>query len=134
MSDKKNEDYVVRMPDSPRGGEKDPFMSRSPPRKPFNGASSTAGLNQSLSRLDNSPIISVVAYCLSSISMTIVNKYVVSGKGWNLSFFYLFIQVSTLVGRMLWSYTYSPFLSGSCINGNNYCVQATRVYQVFGAF
>jgi GDP-mannose transporter len=24
--------------------------------------------------------------------MTMVNKYVVSGKGWNLSFFYLFIQ------------------------------------------
>jgi hypothetical protein len=25
--------------------------------------------------------------------MTMVNKYVVSGQGWNLSFFYLFIQV-----------------------------------------
>jgi GDP-mannose transporter len=96
MSDKKNEDYVVRIPDSPRVGERNSFMSKSPSRKPFNGASSTTGLNQSLSRLDNSPIISVLAYCLSSISMTMVNKYVVSGKGWNLSFFYLFIQVRIL--------------------------------------
>lgn len=94
MSDKKNEDYVLSLPGSPRGSEKGQFLSRSPSRtSSYHGGSSGGGMIQPLSRLDNSPIISVLAYCLSSISMTIVNKYVVSGQGWNLSFFYLFIQV-----------------------------------------
>lgn len=93
MSDKKNEDFTLSLPGSPRGSEKGQFLSRSPSRRSYNGASSPGGKMQPLSRLDNSPIISILAYCLSSISMTMVNKYVVSGQGWNLSFFYLFIQV-----------------------------------------
>jgi GDP-mannose transporter len=31
---------------------------------------------------------------LASISMTVTNKYCVSGANWNLNFFYLAIQVS----------------------------------------
>ncbi|KAI9897442.1 hypothetical protein N3K66_007298 [Trichothecium roseum] len=89
MSDKKNEDFVVRMPDSGFDArEKDGFMSRSPVGR----RGPPSGLSQSISRLDNSPPISILAYCLSSISMTVVNKYVVSGQGWNLNFFYLFVQ------------------------------------------
>ena len=36
---------------------------------------------------------SVLAYCLSSMSMTIVNKYVVSGSNWNMNLLYLAVQV-----------------------------------------
>ena len=91
MSDKKNEDYVVRMPqsDDDISGEKDAFLARNsalPPRpRPH--------MSKTFSNLDNRPGISILAYCLSSISMTVVNKYVVSGSEWNLNFFYLAIQV-----------------------------------------
>ena len=44
-------------------------------------------------RIDHHPGASILAYCLSSISMTVVNKYVVSGSSWNLNFFYLAVQV-----------------------------------------
>lgn len=47
-----------------------------------------------MSRFTNNAPLSVAAYCMSSISMTLVNKYVVSGKFWNLTFFYLTAQVS----------------------------------------
>lgn len=93
MDDKKNDDYVVRMPEG--GGyaseEKEPFMAKASPRRSHNV--SPPALVQSVSRLDNNPPLSVVAYCLSSISMTVVNKYVVSGTFWNLNFFYLAVQV-----------------------------------------
>lgn len=92
MADKKNEDYVVRMPESPYEKEgKDVFVSRSPSTRSFNGGVGQS-LPSSVSKLDNSPIVSVLAYCMSSISMTVVNKYVVSGKGWNINFFYLMVQ------------------------------------------
>lgn len=93
MSDKKNEDFVVRMPDTDLrnsfGEEKDPFLGRSASQRPR----APQGLTASLSRINNSPGVSVLAYCLSSISMTVVNKYVVSGDEWNLNFFYLAVQV-----------------------------------------
>jgi GDP-mannose transporter len=86
MSDKKNEDFAIRMPDSPR--EKDLFIPgrRSPHQRQPSWTSS-------VSKLGNSPPLSILAYCLSSISMTVVNKYVVSGSSWNLNFFYLAVQV-----------------------------------------
>ncbi|KAI1448360.1 UDP-galactose transporter [Annulohypoxylon stygium] len=91
MSDKKNEDYVVRMPESglrsPYGGEKDPFIPPRPSR-----AASHHNMSSSVAKIENSPAISILAYCLSSISMTVVNKYVVSGSEWNLNFFYLAVQ------------------------------------------
>lgn len=91
MDDKKNEDYVVRMPDE-RFGDKDAFMPRvSPSRRSHNVT--PVSIPQSISRLDSNPSISVAAYCLSSISMTVVNKYVVSGSYWNLTLFYLAVQV-----------------------------------------
>ena len=45
------------------------------------------------SRVEHNPMASVLGYCITSISMTLVNKYVVSGRYWNLNFFYLAIQV-----------------------------------------
>lgn len=48
-----------------------------------------------LSHIANNPAASILGYCLSSISMTVVNKYVVSGSDWNLMFLYLAIQVSS---------------------------------------
>ncbi|KAH6680001.1 hypothetical protein F5X68DRAFT_270018 [Plectosphaerella plurivora] len=46
----------------------------------------------SLAKITNSAPISIGAYCFSSISMTVVNKYVVSGSNWNLTFLYLAAQ------------------------------------------
>ncbi|KAF5521727.1 GDP-mannose transporter [Colletotrichum aenigma] len=85
MSDKKNEDYELRGSDS-FGGEKDGFLSQRPPPRP------RSNLASPLSKIDNSPGVSILAYCFSSISMTVVNKYVVSGQFWNLNFLYLAVQ------------------------------------------
>lgn len=87
MSNKKNEDIEMRGGDD-FGGEKDPFLGRASP--------ATLRVRQEpglLDKLDHSPGASILAYCLASISMTVVNKYVVSGSEWNLNFFYLAIQV-----------------------------------------
>ncbi|KAK0669455.1 putative GDP-mannose transporter [Cercophora samala] len=86
MSNKKNEDIEMRGGDD-FGGEKDPFLGRASP--------ATLRVRQEpglLDKLDHSPGASILAYCLASISMTVVNKYVVSGSEWNLNFFYLAIQ------------------------------------------
>ncbi|KAK8121774.1 GDP-mannose transporter [Apiospora sp. TS-2023a] len=45
-----------------------------------------------LSQIESSPAAAILAYCFSSMSMTLVNKYVVSGNEWNLNFFYLAVQ------------------------------------------
>ncbi|KAK8103522.1 GDP-mannose transporter [Apiospora kogelbergensis] len=45
-----------------------------------------------LSKVESSPAAAILAYCFSSMSMTLVNKYVVSGNAWNLNFFYLAVQ------------------------------------------
>ncbi|KID75184.1 GDP-mannose transporter, partial [Metarhizium brunneum ARSEF 3297] len=97
MGDKKNEDFVVQISDRGfAGNEKEAFTTKATP-------SGTRGQNefsQSLSKLDNSPPLSVVAYCFSSISMTVVNKYVVSGTFWNLNFFYLAIQAVVCIAAI----------------------------------
>ncbi|GKT49669.1 GDP-mannose transporter [Colletotrichum spaethianum] len=46
----------------------------------------------SIADINNNAPVSVLAYCMASISMTVVNKYVVSGASWNLTFFYLAAQ------------------------------------------
>ncbi|KAK0737064.1 hypothetical protein B0T21DRAFT_156619 [Apiosordaria backusii] len=86
MSNKKNEDIEMRGGDD-FGGEKDPFLGRASPSA--HRVRQEPGL---LDKLDHSPGASILAYCLASISMTVVNKYVVSGSEWNLNFFYLAIQ------------------------------------------
>ncbi|KUL83417.1 hypothetical protein ZTR_10847 [Talaromyces verruculosus] len=42
--------------------------------------------------LSNNPILPVLAYCGSSIMMTVMNKYVLSGLDFNLNFFLLLVQ------------------------------------------
>ncbi|KIN06188.1 hypothetical protein OIDMADRAFT_190149 [Oidiodendron maius Zn] len=93
MDGKKNEDFAIEMPEremrsfstSPSHSQRDPFLSTKPHGRSSNGVSP-------LSNITNSPPISILAYCLASISMTVTNKYCVSGADWNLNFFYLAIQ------------------------------------------
>lgn len=86
MSDKKSDDFVLSVPDS----EKHAFLGNGSPR----GARRPGIVPVSfLSSIQGSGGASVLAYCLSSISMTLVNKYVVSGRQWNLHLLYLAIQV-----------------------------------------
>ena len=95
MSNKKNEDIEMRPGEGAGdfGGEKDPFLGKnSPGARPRRDAPAAGYVGQ----LAHSPGASILAYCLASISMTVVNKYVVSGSSWNLNFFYLAIQVRML--------------------------------------
>lgn len=89
VSDKKSDDFTVRMPEQ-EDLEKDPFLARTPSHRV---AQPSSGLVDKLAKAQNSPGISILAYCFSSISMTVVNKYCVSGKDWNLNLFYLAVQV-----------------------------------------
>lgn len=97
MDGKKQDDYGNRMADmemqelNDRDGPKEPFLARSNSRPAVGGGLSLP------SNITNNPGISILAYCLASISMTVVNKYCVSGADWNLNFFYLAIQVWRLL-------------------------------------
>jgi GDP-mannose transporter len=98
MDNKKNEDYAINMSDlkgrdeSP--SQREPFLAKSPSRSGGGGSSSVGSLvPSSLQSFQNSPPLSILAYCFASISMTVTNKYCVSGANWNLNFFYLAIQV-----------------------------------------
>lgn len=89
MSNKKNEDIEMRP-----GGEKAPFLSHSRNVSSMSHhARREPGVAAYFDKIDHNPGASILAYCLASISMTVVNKYVVSGSSWNLNFFYLAIQV-----------------------------------------
>lgn len=97
MSNKNGDSFSVAIPDGdhelehlnggPRSGT--PF-SPSLTRQVSHQVEPAAPLSQ----LANNPTASILGYCLASISMTVVNKYVVSGSDWNLMFLYLAIQVS----------------------------------------
>lgn len=92
MDDKKREDYTVKMPDVEMddfdgSSQKDPFLGPRPAPAPARSRKSVSTMN-----IANNPALSVLAYCLASISMTVVNKYCVSGTFWNLSFFLLLVQ------------------------------------------
>lgn len=89
-SDKKSDDFVVRVPDRNDSfqEEKDPFLARTPSHRV-----SPPALQDQFAKVQNNPPVSILCYCLSSISMTVVNKYCVSGKNWNLNLFYLAVQV-----------------------------------------
>ena len=88
MANKRNEDVEMRVLDD-REQEREAFLGKSSHRR----TPSSAGVGSALSKIDNSPGVSIVAYCMASISMTVVNKWVVSGSAWNLHFLYLAIQV-----------------------------------------
>jgi GDP-mannose transporter len=108
MSNKKNEDIEMRANDGQEfGGEKDPFLSRANSHRGRSDPSPVA-VGAFIDKIDHSPGASILAYCLASISMTVVNKYVVSGSEWNLMFFYLAVQVcfcNALPGATRWAGT-----------------------------
>lgn len=84
MSDeKKRDDYPVDMADRKEARMSSPL--RVPP--PRHTVHYTVGDN---------PMVAVISYCGSSILMTVTNKYVLSGTGFNLSFFLLAVQVCPL--------------------------------------
>ncbi|AEO69315.1 uncharacterized protein THITE_2119578 [Thermothielavioides terrestris NRRL 8126] len=101
MSNKKNEDIEMRAGDggSDLAAEKDPFLG---PNSPISHrtARRAAGFSAYFDKIDHSPGASILSYCLASISMTVVNKYVVSGSAWNLNFFYLAVQVGRHRGHL----------------------------------
>jgi GDP-mannose transporter len=79
--DKKSDDYGV---DGPAGKE---FRAPSPmTRLPSVHRSGGPSVTEN-------PIAAVLAYCGSSIMMTVTNKYVLSGVDFNLNFFLLCVQV-----------------------------------------
>ncbi|KAG5917738.1 GDP-mannose transporter into the lumen of the Golgi [Claviceps capensis] len=89
MSDKKSDDLVLPMP--PNNGYAD-ANSQAKAAPIFTPARSKTDALKGVSSLDNNRGASVLAYCLSSMSMTIVNKYVISGSDWNMNLLYLAVQ------------------------------------------
>lgn len=76
--DKKSDGYAIEMDKLDKGNRafETPSQARAAP---------PAALSN--------PILPVLAYCGSSILMTVMNKYVLSGTNFNLNFFLLCVQV-----------------------------------------
>ena len=79
---KRDDDLIIDMGDR-KGRFDSPSRTPqgSPPAPPITAAA-------------NNPIFPVLSYCASSILMTVTNKFVLSGSGFNLNFFLLAVQVS----------------------------------------
>lgn len=82
--DKKRDDYTIEMDKLDQG-------SKAFEAAPVHQTRSTHPSGS----ISNNPILPVLAYCGSSILMTVMNKYVLSGLDFNLNFFLLCIQVSS---------------------------------------
>jgi hypothetical protein len=82
--DNKKRDYTVEL------GDRQPNGTFDAAPKPQQMASSSAPA------LSNSPPMSILAYCGSSILMTVTNKYVLNSS-FNLNFFLLAVQVGSLI-------------------------------------
>lgn len=80
--DKKRDDFEIE------AGERKGSGFDSPSLTPRHSAPSAP-----LSSLANNPVVPVLSYCASSILMTVTNKFVLSGVGFNLNFFLLAVQV-----------------------------------------
>jgi GDP-mannose transporter len=79
--DKKSDDHGIDMPAGKEFRAASP-LTRLPSVHRSGGPSVT-----------ENPIAAVLAYCGSSIMMTVTNKYVLSGVDFNLNFFLLCVQV-----------------------------------------
>ncbi|KAI5804045.1 hypothetical protein DFH27DRAFT_553788 [Peziza echinospora] len=79
MSERERQDYRIEMQDMQ--ARKD----HSPPRSPKVGGGVSAPSV-------NNPLFPILSYCGASILMTVTNKYVLSGTGFNLNFFLLCVQ------------------------------------------
>ncbi len=82
--DKKRDDYTIEMDD-----RKDGHFE--PPKAPYNPPQLTTSWT-------NHPMVPIISYCASSISMTVANKFVLLGD-FNLNFFFLCLQASNRVGE-----------------------------------
>ena len=80
--DKKTDDYTVEMDKLDQGNKE--FEAAPPQQQPRNTPPSPVA---------SSPALPVLAYCGSSIMMTVMNKYVLSGLDFNLNFLLLMVQV-----------------------------------------
>ena len=90
MTDKKHDDLSIRMPAILEASPVSPLRRSHNAHRHQQQPDALLAL---WSRVEHSPLASVLAYCVASISMTLVNKYVVSGRYWNLNFLYLAMQV-----------------------------------------
>lgn len=79
--DKKRDDFTVEM------GERKGSSYDSPLNSPRPAAPAP------MAPPAGNPILPVLSYCGSSILMTVTNKFVLSGSGFNLNFFLLAVQV-----------------------------------------
>jgi len=57
----------------------------------------------SLEGITTSPVPPVLSYCVASVSMTLLNKFVVSGRDFSMNFLLLFIQSAVCVGCVWFS-------------------------------
>jgi GDP-mannose transporter len=80
--DKKRDDFTIDM--NERNGKS--YDSPSSPRHVPQAAAPLAAVA-------NNPVLPILSYCASSILMTVTNKFVLSGFGFNLNFFLLCVQV-----------------------------------------
>ena len=80
--DKKTDDYTIEM------GKLDQGNKNFEPSAPAPQARSPSGPS-----IASNPMFAVLSYCGSSILMTVMNKYVLSGTDFNLNFFLLCVQV-----------------------------------------
>ncbi|KAF2262104.1 UDP-galactose transporter [Lojkania enalia] len=78
--DKKRDDFKIDIPGGEKSFNRAPSPIMRPPQKHHHNA------------LTENPMLSIVAYCGSSILMTTTNKYVLSGVDFNLNFFLLCVQ------------------------------------------
>ena len=88
--DKKRDDFNVELGER-KGSSYDSPLNSPRPAAPAPMAATTS-----------SPIFPVLSYCGSSILMTVTNKFVLSGAGFNLNFFLLAVQVG---GYQTWTRT-----------------------------
>ena len=88
---KKRDDTVIDLDEKTERGY------HSPPRSP--GTKTPTGAAVPMTAVANNPIFPVLSYCVSSILMTVTNKFVLSGS-FNLNFFLLCVQVSGSTGEV----------------------------------
>ncbi|KAI5365124.1 putative GDP-mannose transporter Vrg4 [Septoria linicola] len=102
MADDKKRDYTIEL------GDRQPHGTLEAEPRPV------APTMSAPSSVVNNPMFSILAYCGSSILMTVSNKYCVNGTGWNLSFFLLAVQaivciVAISTGKAMGFITYRHF-------------------------
>jgi hypothetical protein len=68
----------------------------------------------SLPKIQNQALLSGLAYCISSCSMILVNKYILSGYGFSAGIFLMLYQVCYFFSDCLPLKQYITFISVSC--------------------